>query len=331
MSTAPAPIATHTIKLNNQDEALSLLGHRDENLRLIQEAVSARILVRGDEVVITGDDADVSRTSRLFEELLVSLRRGERLTRTLVKYLVSLAREESPEVISEVFSPAPIQLRSRRGSIRPKTRGQSAYLRAMGNHDVVFGIGPAGTGKTYLAVAVAVAALERKEIDRIILARPAVEAGESLGFLPGDLQAKVDPFLRPLYDALHDMIGFEHMRTYLERGIVEIAPLAYMRGRTLNNSYVILDEAQNTTRLQMKMFLTRLGGDSKAAITGDVTQIDLPSNRKSGLVEAEDILRGIKGIAFVRFDDSDVVRHPLVRRIVNAYEQAELLNGKEGQ
>lgn len=332
MSTASPPLVTHTIKLLNQEETLALLGQRDEHLRLLEEnSPNVRIVVRGDNITVTGEAPDVERTTQLLAELLSYLRRGERLTRTTVRYLVNMMRQDQPEAVGEVLGPAPILLRSRRGLIRAKTRGQSAYLQAMARNDIVFGIGPAGTGKTYLAVAVAVAALEKKEVERLILARPAVEAGENLGFLPGDLRAKVDPFLRPLYDALHDMLGFEYMRELLERGTVEIAPLAYMRGRTLNHSYVILDEAQNTTRPQMKMFLTRLGSDSKAVITGDVTQIDLPPNRKSGLIEAEEILKGIQGIAFVRFNKSDVVRHRLVEDIVDAYEQADSRNGERAE
>ncbi len=329
MSTALPSVTTHIIKLLNQGEMLALLGSRDENLRIIEDGSEAKIVVRGDDITISGHYAEVNRVSRLFEELLSYLRRGESLNRTTVRYLVNLAREETADAVSEVLGPSPIPLRGRKGPIRPRTRGQSNYLQAISRNDIVFGIGPAGTGKTYLAVAVAASALERKKVERLVLARPAVEAGESLGFLPGDLQAKVDPYLRPLYDALYDIIGAEQTRTLLERGTVEIAPLAYMRGRTLNGSYVILDEAQNTTTAQMKMFLTRLGADSKAVITGDITQIDLPANRKSGLVTAESILKDVKGIGFVHFDKSDVVRHPLVQQIVEAYGQSDSNGDKD--
>ncbi len=323
MSTASPPQISHTLKLVDQDETLALLGPRDENLRAVEKAVDAQIVVRGESITITGVEADVSRATRFFEELLSYLRRGERLSRTTVRYLASLAREEEPEAVADVLNHAPIPLRGRRGVLRPKTRGQTAYLNAMVSDDVVFGIGPAGTGKTYLAVAMAVAALNRKQVERLILARPAVEAGESLGFLPGDLQAKVDPFLRPLYDALHDLMGGDQMRELMERGTLEIAPLAYMRGRTLNASFVILDEAQNSTPEQMKMFLTRLGVESKAVITGDVTQIDLSPKKTSGLIHSQKVLSGVEGISFVYFDKSDVVRHDLVKKIVSAYERWE--------
>lgn len=321
MSTASPPQISHTLKLVDQDETLALLGPRDENLRAVENAVDAQVVVRGENITITGVEAEVTRATRFFEELLSYLRRGERLSRTTVRYLASLARDEEPEAVADVLNHAPIPLRGRRGVLRPKTRGQTAYLNAMVADDVVFGIGPAGTGKTYLAVAMAVAALNRKQVERLILARPAVEAGESLGFLPGDLQAKVDPFLRPLYDALHDLMGGDQMRELMERGTLEIAPLAYMRGRTLNASFVILDEAQNSTPEQMKMFLTRLGVESKAVITGDVTQIDLSPKKASGLIDAQKVLADVDGISFVYFDKSDVVRHNLVKKIVSAYER----------
>jgi phosphate starvation-inducible PhoH-like protein len=320
-----------TIHLLNLDESLELYGTRDENIRLIRNHFSARIVARGDTITVSGDPEEIAQVIAIIEELLKLIRQGEHITRRDVEYVMSNVdhrTRNTGDVVTDTYAPIAIPLRSRKGVIKPKTPGQRQYLNAISGNDIVFGVGPAGTGKTYLAVAAAVAALNRKEVRRIILARPAVEAGESLGFLPGDLQAKVDPFLRPLYDALYDMINPELVQRYMEQRIVEIAPLAYMRGRTLNSSFVILDEAQNTTREQMKMLLTRLGFDSKAVITGDITQIDLPRGRQSGLIEACNLLKNIDGISFVHMSTQDIVRHPLVQKIVTAYEENTRLNEK---
>ena len=296
---------------------VGLLGQHDELLRLIETAFGgAEILVRGNEISITGDDAD--RVGQLFEELVLLLERGHALDVQNVGRTIEMvmADEKPSEVLtSEV-------LRSAKGrSVRPKTSGQKRYVDAIRRNVITFGIGPAGTGKSYLAVALAVQALQAKEVSRIILARPAVEAGERLGFLPGDLMAKVDPYLRPLYDALFDMLDPEGAQRLLDRGTVEVAPLAFMRGRTLNDSFIILDEAQNTTPEQMKMFLTRIGFGSKVVVTADVTQIDLP-NARSGVLGLEQVLQGIDGLEFIHLSSRDVVRHEIVQRIVNAYERS---------
>ena len=312
-----------TIRLINVEESQELFGIKDENLRFIQSHFNTRIVARGDIIAVTGESSEVAEVTAVFEELLKLIRQGDRVTKRDVDYILNQRRDQSEPSIQEVYAPSNVTLRGRKGLIKPKSPGQRQYLQSIANHDVVFGIGPAGTGKTYLAVAAAVNALEQKKIRRILLARPAVEAGESLGYLPGDLRAKVDPFLRPLYDALYDMLNPDLVQRYLEQGTVEIAPLAYMRGRTLNNSYVILDEAQNTTPEQMKMFLTRLGYDSHAIITGDITQIDLPGGKRSGLVEIRKILQGIEGISIVDLGKRDIIRHPLVQRIVEAYESYE--------
>ncbi|MDP8242668.1 MAG: PhoH family protein [Candidatus Hinthialibacter antarcticus] len=309
-----------TIQLLNIEESQDLFGPRDENLRVLQAHFHARIAARGDTITVSGDAEQVEAVLSIFEELLKLVRKGDPISRRDVEFLLEAKAQSNPQALEEAFAPVSWTLRGRKGLIKPKSPGQRQYLNAIFNHDVVFGIGPAGTGKTYLAVSAAVSALERKVVRRIILARPAVEAGESLGFLPGDLRAKVDPFLRPLYDALYDMLNPDLVQRYLEQGTVEIAPLAYMRGRTLNNSFIIMDEAQNTTPEQMKMFLTRLGFNSQAVITGDVTQIDLPHGRKSGLIEAANILKDVDDIAMVRLDKGDIVRHPLVQKIVEAYE-----------
>jgi phosphate starvation-inducible PhoH-like protein len=296
---------------------VGLLGHRDELLRLIEAAFGdAEILVRGNEITVTGTDAD--RVGRLFEELVVLLRQGHRLDAADVRRTIDMAKaDERPSVVM-----AAEVLRSGRGrTVRPKTSGQRAYVDAIAANVVTFGIGPAGTGKSYLAVALAVQALNVGTVSRIILTRPAVEAGERLGFLPGDLMAKVDPYLRPLYDALYDMLGPEGAKRLLDGDTIEVAPLAYMRGRTLNDSFLILDEAQNTTPEQMKMFLTRIGFGSKAVVTGDVTQVDLAAGR-SGLLNLESVLTGIEGVSFVHLGSRDVVRHRIVADIVDAYERA---------
>jgi phosphate starvation-inducible PhoH-like protein len=296
---------------------VSLLGQRDELLRLIEGAFDATIHVRGNEISVAGADAE--RVGRLFEELVLLLQQGHLLDLSNVGRTIDMVKaDERP---SEVLTAE--VLRSSRGkSVRPKTSGQKAYVDAIRENVITFAIGPAGTGKSWLAVAMAVQALQAKQVNRIILTRPAVEAGERLGFLPGDLMAKVDPYLRPLYDALYDMVEAEGATRLLEKGTVEVAPLAFMRGRTLNGSFIILDEAQNTTPEQMKMFLTRIGFGSKAVVTGDVTQVDLAGGR-SGLLGLERILTDIDGLSFVRLTDRDVVRHRIVQDIVNAYARAE--------
>ncbi len=315
-----------TINLINVEEIQDLCGARDENLRLIQSHYSAKIIPRGDTIAVHGHPDEVSGIISVLEELIKLVRQGDRVTKRDVEYILALSNKQNTDSpATQVFAPITMPLRGKKGVIKPKTFGQRQYLHAIAENDIVFGIGPAGTGKTYLAMAAAVSALERKLVRRIVLARPAVEAGESLGFLPGDLQAKVDPFLRPLYDALYDMLHSDLVQRYVMQGTVEIAPLAYMRGRTLNDSFVILDEAQNATSEQMKMFLTRLGFESKAIITGDITQIDLPQGRKSGLVEVSNLLKDIDGISFVYLGKHDVVRHPLVQKIIEAYE----INGQE--
>ncbi len=296
---------------------VGLLGQRDELLRLVEAAFPVDILVRGNEITITGEGEQAERVARLFEEMIVLLEQGHQLDRdNLGRSIEMLKADQRP---SEVLTTEVVRGRK---SIRPKTAGQKVYVDAVRDHTVTFSIGPAGTGKSYLAVALAVQALQAKEVNRIILTRPAVEAGERLGFLPGDILQKVDPYLRPLYDALYDMLEPEVVVRLMERGTIEVAPLAYMRGRTLNDSFIILDEAQNTTPEQMKMFLTRLGFGSKAVITGDVTQIDLPDGRgRSGLLQVRDVLEGIDGLVFVELGSRDVVRHRIVQDIVDAYER----------
>jgi phosphate starvation-inducible protein PhoH and related proteins len=296
---------------------VGLLGQRDELLRIVEAAFPVEILVRGNEITISGESEQAERVARLFEEMIVLLEQGHQLDRdNLGRSIEMLKADQRP---SEVLTTEVVRGRK---SIRPKTAGQKRYVDAVRDHTVTFSIGPAGTGKSYLAVALAVQALQAKEVNRIILTRPAVEAGERLGFLPGDILQKVDPYLRPLYDALYDMLEPEVVVRLMERGTIEVAPLAYMRGRTLNDSFIILDEAQNTTPEQMKMFLTRLGFGSKAVITGDVTQIDLPDGRgRSGLLQVRDVLEGIEGLVFVELGSSDVVRHRIVQDIVDAYER----------
>ena len=298
---------------------VGLLGQRDELLRLIEEAFGGtEIHVRGNEITISGDESEAGRVGHLFEELVTLLEQGQALDVAHVGRTIDMVKaDERP---SEVLTAE--VLRGTRGrTVRPKTAGQKRYVDAIRHNVITFGIGPAGTGKSYLAVALALQALQAKEVNRVILARPAVEAGERLGFLPGDILAKVDPYLRPLYDALYDMLEPDGAQRLLERGTIEVAPLAFMRGRTLNGSFIILDEAQNTTAEQMKMFLTRIGFGSRAVITGDVTQIDLPGAR-SGLLGLERILAGIEGLAFVRLTSRDVVRHRIVQEIVDAYERS---------
>ncbi|WP_311078958.1 PhoH family protein [Paenibacillus polymyxa] len=308
------------IALNNAGEGQALFGPQDSFLKLIEAAIPAKIASREAEVNVFGNAHEVEVLEQLFDVLLQLIRNGYILTERDVHYAIELAKDLRADQLLDLFK-GEITTTFRGKPIRVKTIGQKHYVTTIKKRDIVFGIGPAGTGKTYLAVVLAVAALKEGSVKRIVLTRPAVEAGENLGFLPGDLQEKVDPYLRPLYDALYDVMGPEQTAKALERGLIEIAPLAYMRGRTLDDSFIILDEAQNTTPEQMKMFLTRLGFGSKMVITGDVTQIDLPRGKKSGLIEANAILQGIEEIGFVQFAEEDVVRHSLVQRIIVAYDR----------
>jgi phosphate starvation-inducible protein PhoH and related proteins len=299
-------------------EMVRLVGARDELLKLIEAQFSTRIVVRGNEIALYGDAAETERVAKLFEELLTLLERGQVLTTDSVGRSIEMIKAEGGVRPSDVLADELVATHTGK-KIRPKTVGQKRYVDAMRAHTIVFGIGPAGSGKTYLAVAMAIRALKAGEVSRIVLTRPAVEAGERLGFLPGDLAAKIDPYLKPLYDALYEMLEPETFHRYAEQGRIEIAPLAFMRGRTLNDAFIILDEAQNTTPEQMKMFLTRLGFGSKAVVTGDVTQVDLPSGARSGLVVIEEILTDIEGVSFSHLDARDVVRHKIVQNIVEAY------------
>ena len=304
----------------------TLFGSYDENLKHLESLFNVRIRTHGHELLVDGESTDLDRVDRVVGQLASLMREGYKLSHSDVKTASSLVAQDDSVDLRDHFLRGSLTPAGRR-RVAPKTVNQRRYLDAINRHDIVFGIGPAGTGKTYLAMAQAVACLAAKRVSRIILARPAVEAGEKLGFLPGDLQEKVNPYLRPLYDALYDMLDVERVARYIERGTIEIAPIAFMRGRTLNDSFVILDEAQNTTSEQMKMFLTRLGFGSKAVITGDITQIDLPAGRTSGLVEAMSVVHAIEGISFIRFDERDVVRHRLVQQIVKAYEAFSNGNG----
>ncbi|WP_442956452.1 PhoH family protein [Paenibacillus sp. YIM B09110] len=306
------------IPLGNAAEGLAVFGPQDKYLRMVQQQVESSISSREAEIVITGPSAEVDSLEQLYQVLLQLVRGGYTPSERDVSYALDLARSMQAEELLDLFK-AEITTTFKGRPIRVKTIGQRHYVKLIRKRDIVFGIGPAGTGKTYLAVVLAVAALKEGSVKRIVLTRPAVEAGENLGFLPGDLQEKVDPYLRPLYDALHDVLGPDQTVKALERGSIEIAPLAYMRGRTLDDSFIILDEAQNTTPEQMKMFLTRLGFGSKMVITGDVTQIDLPRGKNSGLIEARRILQGIEEIGFMIFSEQDVVRHTLVQKIIVAY------------
>lgn len=303
----------------NIEQLVNLSGVKDENLEVLEDHFQVEISLRGDEMTLVGEKENLEKTKKVIFSLLKLIVSGVSISRRDVVYAQKLVEKDKLDQLSELYH---IKIaRTYNGKlIYPKTLGQKSYYYALKNNDVVFGIGPAGTGKTYLAVVFAVAALKNNEVKKIILTRPAVEAGESLGFLPGDLKEKVDPYLRPLYDALHDMLGVEQTEKLIEKGVIEIAPLAYMRGRTLEDAYVILDEAQNTTDNQMKMFLTRLGFRSKMIVTGDISQIDLPRNTTSGLVRALDILEGVKGISFIHLLAMDVVRHPVVQRIIERYD-----------
>src|SRR6185503_8127357 len=302
-----------------EDGVETLFGSYDENLRQLESTFGVRIRTQGHDLIVEGSPDNEARVERTVTELASLMREGYRVSNGDVKTAAQLVSEDSAVALKDYLVRGPARSAGKR-QVAPKSVNQRRYLEAIDQHDIVFGIGPAGTGKTYLAMAQAVAFLLQKKVNRIILARPAVEAGEKLGFLPGDLQEKVNPYLRPLYDALYDMLDTERVARYLERGTIEIAPIAFMRGRTLNDSFVILDEAQNTTSEQMKMFLTRLGFGAKAVITGDVTQIDLPTGRVSGLVEAMKVVNEIEGISFIYFDERDVVRHRLVQQIVKAFE-----------
>ncbi len=297
-----------------------LFGDFDTNIKFIEKELGVSVSARGGALKINGDDGMVIIAQKVLRSLADAVSRGESITEQKIVYAISLATEGEESKLSQLGGDC-VCVTAKGKPIRAKTVGQKQYIEEMNDNAVVFGIGPAGTGKTYLAVAKAVSAFRKKEVSRIIITRPAVEAGEKLGFLPGDLQNKVDPYLRPLHDALYDMIGVESYNNYVEKGAIEVAPLAYMRGRTLDNAYIILDEAQNTTAEQMKMFLTRIGFGSKAIITGDITQIDLPDGKRSGLVEAMKVLSGIDGISFCSFSHKDVVRHPLVMKIIQAYEK----------
>lgn len=310
-----------TINIDRMEQAVALFGTFDENIKIIQNEYLVLVTVRGSELKVSGDVENVSKAVSVINSLLTLINHGEALSEQNVRYCMSLVNEGSDQKI-ESLSGDCICITSKGKPVKPKTIGQKNYCNAIKQNTITIGVGPAGTGKTYLAVAMAVTSFRAHEVNRIILTRPAVEAGEKLGFLPGDLQSKVDPYLRPLYDALFDMLGAETYQKYLERGNIEVAPLAYMRGRTLDDSFIILDEAQNTSPEQMKMFLTRLGFNSKMVITGDVTQIDLPSGCRSGLKDAVRILKNIDGIANISFTEKDVVRHKLVQDIIKAYERA---------
>jgi phosphate starvation-inducible PhoH-like protein len=324
MTVKASPLGPGELTLTFDDNALlqDLCGERNTNLKLIEKVLKVKLKLRGDQITVLGEEPGVKLTQRVLEELYGLLGEGHPLYPSDVNHAIQILSGNFKARLREIFLDT-VYVTSKKRVITPKTLAQKEYIEAIRSYDIVFGIGPAGTGKTYLAMATAIAALQVGEINRILLVRPAVEAGEKLGFLPGDLAEKVNPYLRPLYDALHDMVDFDQTSTLLQRGVIEVAPLAFMRGRTLNDCFVILDEAQNTTSEQMKMFLTRLGTSSKAVITGDITQIDLPNGIRSGLIETVEILKGIEGLKFVYFTDKDVIRHRLVQDIIKAYERAE--------
>ncbi len=311
---------TQRITLPSEADLAPLLGRNDENLRLLEAELALRIVARGNQITLRGDERQVARGARIVEELTARIAAGLPVQASDVRAALRVLAEDEGADLKSIFLDA-ISVPSRKKQITPKTLTQKRYIEAIRAHDIVVGIGPAGTGKSYLAMAMAVSAMTRREVSRIILTRPAVEAGERLGFLPGDMYEKVHPYLRPLYDALYDMLEPEKVATMTERGAIEIAPLAYMRGRTLNDAFIVLDEAQNTTSEQMKMFLTRLGFNSRMVITGDITQVDLPASRPSGLIEIQTVLKHVAGIRFVYFTDKDVVRHELVSEIVKAYDE----------
>ena len=315
-------IVERIVNAERVEDLMSVFGSFDENIKRIEEVLSVAIVNRGTELKVTGDEEAADKAVRTLEGLLSLAAKGETIDEQRVRYLITLVKEGNDQQVAKMAKDV-VCITAKGKPIKAKTVGQQNYMKAIGKNTITIGVGPAGTGKTYLAVAAAVAAFRERTVNRIVLTRPAVEAGERLGFLPGDLQNKVDPYLRPLYDALYDMLGPETFQKYQERGSIEVAPLAYMRGRTLDDSFIILDEAQNTTREQMKMFLTRLGFGSKVVITGDVTQIDLPGDKTSGLKDALRVLEGVNDIAICRLTSADVVRHALVQEIINAYERAE--------
>ena len=315
-------IIERIINAERVEDIIAVFGSFDENIKRIEEAFQVSIVNRGTDLKITGEEEAADKAARTLEGLLALASKGESIDEQRVRYLMTLVREDNDAQVAQMTKDV-VCITAKGKPIKAKTVGQQHYMRAIQKNTITIGVGPAGTGKTYLAVAAAVAAFRERTVNRIILTRPAVEAGERLGFLPGDLQNKVDPYLRPLYDALYDMLGPETFQKYQERGSIEVAPLAYMRGRTLDDSFIILDEAQNTTKEQMKMFLTRLGFGSKIVITGDVTQIDLPGDKTSGLKDAIRVLEGVKDIAVCRLTSADVVRHALVQEIINAYEKAD--------
>ena len=313
--------AKRVLSADNMDQMALLFGALDENVETVQQRTGARIRAMGTEITVTGTQEQADLAATVLEKLIATLRKGEKIDKSRINYAVELAKEGQADQIDAIMQDV-VAVTARGRQVRCKTLGQRKYVKAVKENTVTFAVGPAGTGKTYLAMAMAVVAFKNKEVERIILTRPAVEAGEKLGFLPGDLQSKVDPYLRPLYDALYDLMGVENFQKYVERGVIEVAPLAYMRGRTLNDSYIILDEAQNTTCEQMKMFLTRFGENSRVIVTGDLTQVDLPAGKKSGLKDAIEVLQGVEGIAICTLTHRDVVRHSLVQAIVKAYEKA---------
>lgn len=306
------------IVLEDNLAASNLFGQNDENIRFLQSKLRAKITARGNELIITGSADELVEANEILEQLIALIKAGNQITISDINYFLNSSEEKLEGIVDKLSEVIIVTAKGK--PLKPKTLGQHGYLQAIRENHIVFGIGPAGTGKTYLAVVMAVKALKAKQVSRIVLTRPAVEAGEKLGFLPGDLQDKVDPYLRPLYDGLFDVLGTEIAQRYLEKNIIEVAPLAYMRGRTLDDSFIILDEAQNTTPEQMKMFLTRIGFGSKAVITGDITQVDLPRNQKSGLLQVQSILKNIDGISFQYLSAKDVVRHPIVQKIIEAYE-----------
>ncbi|MDU4959804.1 MAG: PhoH family protein [Sporomusaceae bacterium] len=310
------------IMLSDAQEAIAILGRQDEHLRLISDMFACKLVARGDEITITGEAGEVDIVYQLLTEMLYLFRDGNKITSHDIRYSIRILKEGKGESLHQMLADT-VMVTARGRHIKPKTLGQRIYLDSIRRNYITFGIGPAGTGKTYLAVAMAVSALKNKEVERIILTRPAVEAGEKLGFLPGDMQDKVDPYLRPLYDSLYDILGMDTFQKYMSKNIIEVAPLAYMRGRTLDDAFIILDEAQNTTPEQMKMFLTRMGFGSRMVVTGDITQVDLPRSNKSGLETATRIVQNIDGIGAIYLNDSDVVRHEIVARIIKAYEKYE--------
>ncbi|MDO7788228.1 PhoH family protein [Desulforamulus aquiferis] len=310
------------VVINDNEAAAAIFGKQDEHLNLLEQSLGIRVIARGEEITIIGSPEQVEQGKEIFSQLKEYFQAGNHIGRHEINYAIRSAKSGVKGALSSLGKDI-VLVTARGKQLKAKTLGQRDYINNIRKNDIVFSIGPAGSGKTYLAVAMAVNALRKKEINRLILTRPAVEAGEKLGFLPGDLQEKIDPYLRPLYDSLYDILGMEHTQKYLERNIIEIAPLAYMRGRTLEDSFIILDEAQNTTPEQMKMFLTRLGFGSKAIITGDITQIDLPKGQNSGLIDAKRVLEGVKGISFQWMTAADIVRHPLVIEIIRAYEQQD--------